>query len=571
MAGDPIALNYAVDYDGSQVYISGTGWTNPAYRNVKITKDTPVSPAFYNWFMANTIKAPKLSSVLNDNSWADIATAADLGIGQNYWSVGDTKEVTLDGTVGYGDSYATFDTQKYWVYIIGFDHNKAKEGKGIAFQGFKTAQSGGVDIAVTATNYGSTGSGIIMNTTSSGGWVGSVAYKTIMPQWKNCFLSDLQAVIKSTMLYTDDVGGGSTAASNVKASANEVYYLAEYELFGSNRYANTNEPAQQAQYDYYKAGNSKVKYRSDNTTNTVIWWLRSPDRGGGAYFCSVSTDGSVTSSGATISSGSAPCFKVGTPGKVSPTPQSGVTYTTGLNNLSPDMISYISKCISNNVNITNETTTIYYDDSDNHHYMISVGDQVTIALNGTNYIFDVIGFNHDYLADFSAYGTTTRTNMAGITFQMHDCFATTYKMNSSNTNVGGWKESLMRTSTMPLMKGYMPAEWQAIIKTCRTASGTGGGSTGDQEIVYDDCFLLSEIEIFGYTTYSVSGGLEGVQYAYYKAGNSKIKKRSGSSYGWWERSPNSGNSAYFCDVNFTGGATKGQAAASLGVAFAFCV
>lgn len=58
MAEDPIALNYAVDYDGSQVYISGTGWTNSAYRNITIKKDTSVSPAFYNWFMANTIKIP---------------------------------------------------------------------------------------------------------------------------------------------------------------------------------------------------------------------------------------------------------------------------------------------------------------------------------------------------------------------------------------------------------------------------------------------------------------------------------------------------------------------------------
>ena len=59
MADEPIALNYAVDYDGSQVYISGTGWTNPAYRNIKITKDTPVSPAFYNWFAENTISISK--------------------------------------------------------------------------------------------------------------------------------------------------------------------------------------------------------------------------------------------------------------------------------------------------------------------------------------------------------------------------------------------------------------------------------------------------------------------------------------------------------------------------------
>lgn len=301
-------------YDSTQVYIDsqGTGWTNPAYRNVKIPKDTPVSPAFYNWFMANATKIPKLSSVLNDNSWADIAAAADLGIGQNYWSVGDTKEVTLNGSVGYGSSQATFSNQKYWVYIIGFDHNSAKEGKGIAFQGFKTAQSGGTDIAVVDTNYGSAGSGMVMNPTrtNSGGWAGSVAYKTIMPQWKACFPSDLQAVIRTTTLYTDNTGNASTSASAVTANSNEVYYLAEYEVFGSNRSANTNEPAQQAQYDYYKASNRKVKYRSDSTSRVIDWWLRSLSRGTKTIFCGVSTSGNATTMTADYPQGSAPCFKV---------------------------------------------------------------------------------------------------------------------------------------------------------------------------------------------------------------------------------------------------------------------
>lgn len=308
MADEPIALNYAVDYDGSQVYISGTGWTNPAYRNITIKKDTPVSPAFYNWFMANATKIPRLSSVLNDNSWADIATAADLGIGQNYWSVGDTKEVHLSGTAG-GVTW----NNDYWVYIIGFDHNSAKEGKGIAFQGFKTAQTGGTDICLIGANYNNTGTaGFVVNQSAinSGGWNGSYAYKTIMPQIKAIFPSDLQAVIRTTILYTDNTGNKSTSASTVTANGNQVYYLAEYEVFGANTNANTNEAAQQAQYDYYKAGNSKIKYRSDSTGTATVWWLRSPYRSDSSTFCGVYASGWATVGSAYYSYGSAPCFKV---------------------------------------------------------------------------------------------------------------------------------------------------------------------------------------------------------------------------------------------------------------------
>ena len=127
----------------------------------------------------------------------------------------------------------------------------------------------------------------------------------------------------------------------------------------------------------------------------------------------------------------------------------------------------------------------------------------------------------------------------------------------------------MRTSTMATMKGYLPDDWEAIIKPVNKASGTGGGSSSDTETVSDSCFLLAEIEIFGSTTYSVSG--EGTQYAYYKAGNSKVKNKSGSAHRWWERSPHSGNSNNFCSVPSDGLASSYAASNSIGVAFGFCV
>lgn len=265
---------------------------------------------------AKTVTVPQeltislVAAELNTNSWEMIKAVSDAGQGANYWSVGDRKSVVLNGSVGYGSSARTFSNKTYWVYIIGFDHNSDKEGKGIAFQGFKTAQTGGVDIAVTGTNYSDSGSGMIMNLTqtNSGGWNGSWAHTTCMAQWKNCFPSDLQAVIRTTTLYTDNTGSGSTSKSAVTANSNEVYYLAEYEVFGSNRYANPNEPAQQAQYAYYQAGNSKIKYRSDSRSTAAYWWLRSPYRS--ASFCYVDTNGSANIDNASDSNGSAPAFKV---------------------------------------------------------------------------------------------------------------------------------------------------------------------------------------------------------------------------------------------------------------------
>ena len=153
---------------------------------------------------------------------------------------------------------------------------------------------------------------MVMNgsNTNVGGWHGSWAHTTCMAQWKNCFSSELQSVIRTTILYTDNTGNASTSASAVTANTTGVYYLAEYEVFGSNHYANTNEPAQQAQYNYYKAGNSKVKHRSDNTSIAAFCWLRSPYRSNSNYFCNVGADVSAGHSFAYGSLGSAPCFKV---------------------------------------------------------------------------------------------------------------------------------------------------------------------------------------------------------------------------------------------------------------------
>ena len=142
-------------------------------------------------------------------------------------------------------------------------------------------------------------------------------------------------------------------------------------------------------------------------------------------------------------------------------------------------------------------------------------------------------------------------------------------MNDSMTNNGGWKSSKMRTSTMVTMKGYLPSAWQAAIKLVNKASGTGGGSSSGTETVSDRCFLLAEVEIFGKTRYSVTG--EGTQYAYYKAGNSKVKNQKGSADIWFERSPRSGYSGNFCVVTFGGNADYGKADSSFSVAFGFCV
>ena len=75
-------------------------------------------------------------------------------------------------------------------------------------------------------------------------------------------------------------------------------------------YANSAEANYQKQYDYYRNGNSKVKYQHTATTSACFWWLRSVYASLTAGFCLVNADGSAGSSNAYNSIGFAPGFKV---------------------------------------------------------------------------------------------------------------------------------------------------------------------------------------------------------------------------------------------------------------------
>ena len=189
----------------------------------------------------------------------------------------------------------------------------------------------------------------------------------------------------------------------------------------------------------------------------------------------------------------------------------------------------------------------------------SVGDTKTLTVNGVTYTAVILGFNHD---------TKTAGGKAGITFQLQNCLATIYPMNSSDTNSGGWTSSVMRGTTMVTLLSQLPSTLQSAIKQVNKLSSAGSQSATINTTA-DKLFFLSEIEIFGAVTYSKAG--EGTQYDYYKAGNSKIKTVNGSAFSWWERSANGSDATNFGIVNGTGGATAASASVSRGVSFGFCV
>ena len=265
---------------------AGTNHTAPSDKTINVTVSLP-------------------DTSLANNTPDIIAAAAKSGQAANYWSVGDKVGIAVNGSFG-GLSY----NNTVYAFILGFNHNSSVEGgNSIHFQFGKTAA--GVDIAFV-NSYGSTSTGFCMNTsnTNSGGWNNSYMRKTICPAFLAALPKAWQNIIAACTKYSDNTGGGSNTASYVTATSDKIWLLSEMEVQGTRSYANSAEANYQKQYDYYRNGNSKVKYQHTATTSACYWWLRSVYASNANAFCVVHTDGSANANDAYYSSGFAPGFKV---------------------------------------------------------------------------------------------------------------------------------------------------------------------------------------------------------------------------------------------------------------------
>lgn len=212
--------------------------------------------------------------------------------------------------------------------------------------------------------------------------------------------------------------------------------------------------------------------------------------------------------------------------------------------------------------------------------VFNIGDEKTITLStGEKITLVILGFFHDTYYDSEYDEDTSYT----ITFGMKNCLATRYQMNASNTNVGGWESSKMRTSVMPTLLSQLPADLQSVIKSVYKKTSAGNKST-TITTTNDKLFLLSEVEVNGTTATTYAD--EGEQYAYFKRnggyvqygndgyypnGIKALSNGDGDSYYWWLRSPNVTGTNSFRYVNYGGYVYGNYASISYGVSFGFCV
>mgnify|MGYP002710947539 FL=1 len=243
----------------------------------------------------------------------------------------------------------------------------------------------------------------------------------------------------------------------------------------------------------------------------------------------------------------------------------------------------------------------------------SIGDAKAINLKGvaselslkvTLYCY-ILDFDHDKSsASGAADGITFGTFKTAASGGTDVCLVNGYnnnsdfRMNTTNTNSGGWKNSDMRysilgstntqngdvadtTATSPkanTLMSCLPSDLRAVMRPMYVyTDNTGGGSDTASYVTgtLDYLPLLAEYEVHGAKTYANSAEQNNqTQYAYYKNGNSKVKyvhSNISSAIGWWNRSPDCSHSRYFCRVDDKGFAANYSAYYSYGVAPMFKV
>ena len=194
-----------------------------------------------------------------DNDWSDIIAACHSGSVPSTWVVGNSKTMTINGA-------------SYQVDIIGKNHDTYTAG-GKAPLTFQLHDCYADKKAMNSSN------------TSSGGWTSCAMRSTHLP----AILALMPTEVQNGIREVNKLTSAGSQSDTINTTSDKLFLLSEVEIFGSS----TNSVAGEGtQYDYYKAGNSKVKNRNGSA---AAWWERSPHASASTHFCLVNSYGRANS------------------------------------------------------------------------------------------------------------------------------------------------------------------------------------------------------------------------------------------------------------------------------------
>lgn len=202
-----------------------------------------------------------------DNDWDTIIYACHSGNVPDTWAAGDSKTMTIDGV-------------NYQFDIVGKNHDTYTAG-GIAPLTFGLHDCYGTKYPMNSSN------------TNSTGWDSSKMRTETLP----AILAKMPVNIQNGIRAVNKLTATNGSSSKIKTASDKLFTFSEMEVYGS---ATLSIRGEGNQYDYYKAGNSKVKKIGSTASK---WWLRSPSKNYSDSFCAVYTDGSIHNDSASTSDG----------------------------------------------------------------------------------------------------------------------------------------------------------------------------------------------------------------------------------------------------------------------------
>ena len=208
----------------------------------------------------------ELADAFAANSWETIIAACQSGNVPDSWAVGDSKSMTING-------------MSYQIDIIGKNHDVYADGSGTAPLTFQLHDCYSEAKQMYSTNL----SGL--------GWKNTDMRLTYLPAILALMPAEVKNGIHAVNKKTSE-GGNSTTIETV---SDTLFLLSEVEIFGT---ASSSVAGEGSQYDYYKAGNPKIKKREGVDE---FWWERSSASGG--MFCRVRANGQAGASNASNSLG----------------------------------------------------------------------------------------------------------------------------------------------------------------------------------------------------------------------------------------------------------------------------
>ena len=212
--------------------------------------------------------AQQYDPVFANNTWEQIIEACHNNAVPDTWNVADNKPMTINGV-------------DYQIDIIGKNHDDYSDGSGKAPLTFQMHDC-----------YADK-KGMNNSPTNSGGWTSCAMRNTHLPAILAMMPTEVQNGIREVNKLTSEGGRSSI----INTTADKLFLLSEVEIFG---FVDVSFAGEGTQYDYYKAGNSKVK-KVNGVTNW--WWDRSPYSKHIVYFGIANSSGKSAAMGAPISGG----------------------------------------------------------------------------------------------------------------------------------------------------------------------------------------------------------------------------------------------------------------------------